>query len=96
MSPARRRPTQPSEPTSEPSTEPTSEPAEPTGSPELAVNPPTAGPPADSRSAAVSPAGTPTSGDVTWWLIAVPVIALLALAAAGTALLIQRTERRPY
>lgn len=41
-----------------------------------------------------TPAG-PAPDDANWWLIAVPVLALLALAAAGAFLAIQRTERRP-
>lgn len=41
-----------------------------------------------------TPAPQVTPGDGNWWLIAVPVLALLALAAAGAFLLIQRTERR--
>lgn len=40
-------------------------------------------------------AGPVDPGSVNWWLIAVPVLALLALAASGTLLWIQRTERRP-
>jgi hypothetical protein len=40
----------------------------------------------------VSPPG---DAGTDWWLIAVPVLALLALAAAAVVLLIQRTERRP-
>jgi outer membrane biosynthesis protein TonB len=32
---------------------------------------------------------------LSWWLIAVPVLAVLAMAAAGAFLWIQRSERRP-
>jgi hypothetical protein len=51
------------------------------------------------------PSGVPTpnridtgagpADPVNWWLIALPVLALLGLAATGTWLVIQRSERRP-
>jgi hypothetical protein len=43
------------------------------------------------KSTPVTPA---TTTRTEWWLVAVPVLALLALAAAGTVLVIQRSERR--
>ncbi|TDV55118.1 hypothetical protein [Actinophytocola oryzae] len=43
------------------------------------------------RSTPVRPTGT---DGTEWWLIAVPVLALLALAAAGAVLVVQRSERR--
>ncbi|MFL6126355.1 hypothetical protein [Actinophytocola sp.] len=52
----------------------------------------TAAGPARGTAAVRPPAPTGTQ----WWLVAVPVLALLALAAAGTVLLIQRSERRPH
>jgi hypothetical protein len=51
------------------------------------------------------PSGVPTpnridtgagpADPVNWWLIALPVLTLLGLAATGTWLVIQRSERRP-
>jgi cobalamin biosynthesis Mg chelatase CobN len=48
----------------------------------------------DARGAgsAVSP---PEQYDPNWWLITIPIAALLALAVAGVVLLIRRSERRP-
>jgi hypothetical protein len=43
-----------------------------------------------------APVNPPGPAGTNWWLIAIPVLALLALAAAGTVLLIQRSERRPH
>lgn len=39
--------------------------------------------------------GAGPADPVSWWLIALPVLALLGLAATGTWLVIQRSERRP-
>jgi len=47
----------------------------------------------DRRSSPVSP---PAPAGTNWWLLTIPVLALLALAAAGAVLLIQRSERRPH
>jgi hypothetical protein len=50
----------------------------------------------DPVAGSTTPAGQTTPDDANWWLVAVPVLALLALAAAGAFLAIQRTERRPH
>lgn len=39
--------------------------------------------------------GAGPSDAVNWWLVAVPMLVLLGLAAAGTLLVIRRTERGP-
>jgi hypothetical protein len=49
----------------------------------------------DPVAGSTTPTGQTTQDDANWWLVAVPVLALLTLAAAGAFLAIQRTERRP-
>jgi hypothetical protein len=66
-----------------------------------APDPPATSPPGTATSTdpvagSTTPAGQTTPDDANWWLVAVPVLALLALAAAGAFLAIQRTERRPH
>lgn len=76
-----------------------SEPSEPT---EPATVPTPAGQPVDQPRPTPEAVPTPTRIDtgagpaepVNWWLIAVPALALLAMAAAGTFLWIARSERR--
>jgi hypothetical protein len=74
--------------------------------PTLATDSPTTDPPAspasigtatstDPVAGSTTPTGQTTQDDANWWLVAVPVLALLTLAAAGAFLAIQRTERRP-
>lgn len=89
-------PTEPSEP-AEPS-----EPSEPPATTDVTTTQQQpVGQPANGPSGIPTPnridtgAGPADPGSVNWWLIAVPVLALLALAASGTLLWIQRTERRP-
>lgn len=60
--------------------------------PTLATGSPTS---TDSVAGSTTPPGQTTQDDANWWLITVPVLALLTLAAAGAFLAIQRTERRP-
>jgi hypothetical protein len=89
-------PTTPSEPASEPSTPSVTTPAEETSSTpapgdDTAGGDDTAAGPARTT----SPVSPPAPAGTDWWLITIPVLALLALAAAGTVLLIQRSERRP-
>jgi hypothetical protein len=61
----------------------------------LATDPPGTATSTDPVAGSTTPAGQTTPDDANWWLVAVPVLALLALAAAGAFLAIQRTERRP-
>ena len=98
-------PTEPTEPTDP--TEPT-EPTEPSDPVTTTQPQPTA---TGTATATNAPAGEPQAAPVprpnridtgagpadpvTWWLIAVPALAVLAMAAAGAFLWIQRTERRP-
>jgi hypothetical protein len=96
-------------PTTE-TTEPTgpSDPAEPSSEPTstTAARVPPAGPSTDRTvgddgtasgpARSTTPVRPPAPAGTDWWLVAVPVLALLALAAAGTVLLIQRSERRPH
>lgn len=89
-----------------PTDEPT-EPADPTESSQPSDTPVTTTKQQPVDQPAQAPSGVPTpnridtgagpaeTGPVSWWLIAVPTLALLALAAAGTFLVIQRSERRP-
>lgn len=71
--------------------------------PTLATDSPTTDPPAppstatstDPVAGSTTPSGQTTPDDASWWLVAVPVLALLTLAAAGAFLALQRTERRP-
>lgn len=74
--------------------------------PTLATDSPTTDPPGtanptgtatstDPVAGSTTPAGQTSQDDADWWLVAVPVLALLTLAAAGVFLAIQRTEHRP-
>jgi hypothetical protein len=88
-------PATPSEPT-EPSTPSVTTPAEETSSTPAPSDDTSGG---DGTAAGpartTSPVSPPGPSGTDWWLITIPVLALLALAAAGTVLLIQRSERRP-
>lgn len=85
--------------TDSPTTDPPAPPpAEPTTT--TATGTATSSAPATSSDPVAGSAGTrtpagPAPDGANWWLIAAPVLALLALAAAGAFLAIQRTERRP-
>lgn len=90
-------PTDIANPTENPDPTDPPEPTEPpvaTTTPQLPVeqpkNPPSGVPTPNRVDTGAGPADP-----VDWWLIALPVLALLGLAAAGTWLVIQRGERRP-
>lgn len=63
--------------------------------PPSTANPPGTATSTDPVAGSTTPTGQTTPDDANWWLVAVPVLALLTLAAAGAFLAIQRTERRP-
>jgi hypothetical protein len=93
-------PPTPSEPASEPAGEPSgpavTTPAEETSStPASGDGTSTGDGTAAGPARTTSPVSPPGPAGTDWWLITIPVLALLALAAAGTVLLIQRSERRP-
>jgi len=80
--------TEPSEPSEPPATTTRSQPTDvPAGAPQAAPVP---------RPNRIDTGAGPSDpvDPMSWWLIAVPVLAILAMAAAGAFLWIQRSERR--
>ncbi|HYQ64973.1 hypothetical protein [Actinophytocola sp.] len=89
-------PSEPSEPAGEPSTTAVTTPAEEASSTPASGDGTSTGDGTAAGSArTASPVSPPGPAGTDWWLITIPVLALLALAAAGTVLLIQRSERPP-
>jgi len=96
-------PTEPTEPTAPTAPTAPTEPSDPvtTTQPTTTTTTTTTGAPAGEPQAAPVPrpnridTGAGPADPVSWWLIALPVLAVLAMAAAGAFLWIQRTERRP-
>src|SRR5262245_51916583 len=60
-----------------------------------ATTPPSPVPRAEQGTTTPAPVNSPGDTGTNWWLTAVPILALLALAAAAVVLLLQRTDRRP-